>query len=332
MFDCESERVSESGCGSRAVPLRRRDPACRIAVCLAVASVVLMLLGCARTSSNEPPGQSVKHDSQPAQVAVTISKETTYVVEPLRRDGYPDYVTALNRRSSQDVTPENNAAVPFLKAIGPAVLLPQHREKYCQMLGIPPLPEKGDYFVELDDHVARSKNGTHPPDEKPTADTEVRVWDVLNLAMKRPWSPQEFPVLAQWLAANEIPLTLVVEASQRPRRYDPLCCGEKIPLLVVPLPVIQRYRNVTQALCVRNIAAAPRQVGGGVGGSSDLPPAGSARRPRPDDDRRPHRVFHGGSGVYGGPGPAAARPTRPVPSGKDAGGSQPLTGNAEDGR
>ena len=29
---------------------------------------------------------------------------------------------------------------------------------------------------------------------------------LVNLAMKRPWSPQEFPVLAQWLAANEKPL------------------------------------------------------------------------------------------------------------------------------
>ncbi len=64
--------------------------------------------------------------------------------------------------------------------------------------------------------------------------------------MKRPWSQQEFPVLAEWLAANETPLTLVVEASNRPRRYDPLCCGEKIPLLVVPLPAIQRYRDVAR--------------------------------------------------------------------------------------
>ena len=28
----------------------------------------------------------------------TISKETTYIVEPLDNDGYPDYVAALNER------------------------------------------------------------------------------------------------------------------------------------------------------------------------------------------------------------------------------------------
>src|SRR6516225_3610527 len=38
----------------------------------------------------------------------TISKETTYVTEPLDRYGYIDYARALNQRLSQGVTPENN--------------------------------------------------------------------------------------------------------------------------------------------------------------------------------------------------------------------------------
>ena len=32
------------------------------------------------------------------QTQVTISKKTTYIVEPLRDDGYPDYIAALSRR------------------------------------------------------------------------------------------------------------------------------------------------------------------------------------------------------------------------------------------
>ena len=123
-------------------------------MCPAVVGMVFMLFGCARASSNEPPGQPEEQTRQPAQVAVTISKETTYIVEPLRSDGYPDYVTALNQRSSQGVTPENNSAVLFWKAVGPKEIFPQYREQYCQMLGISPLPEKGDYFVDFDDYVA----------------------------------------------------------------------------------------------------------------------------------------------------------------------------------
>ena len=181
----------------------------------------------------------------------TISEETTYITGPLRKDGSVDYVAALNQLSSQGVTPENNAAVPFWKAVGPEEILPEYRDKYFQMLGISPLPDKGDYFVDLDNYVARRKNSTKPPDAKPEAGTPDKAWNLLNLAMRRPWSPQEFPLLAQWLAANEKPLALVVEASKRPRRYDPLCCGERPPLIAVLFPAIQHYRDVARALCVR---------------------------------------------------------------------------------
>ena len=53
------------------------------------------------------------HSGKSPGLLVTISKETTYITEPLRADGYPDYVAALNQRFSQGVTPENNAAVLF---------------------------------------------------------------------------------------------------------------------------------------------------------------------------------------------------------------------------
>ena len=178
----------------------------------------------------------------------TISKATTYITEPLRKDGCVDYVAALNQRFSRGVTPENNAAVLFWKAVGPGEISAEYRERYFQMLGIPRLPEKGDYFVNHDDYVARQKNGTKPPDAKPEAGTQDSTWDQLKLATKRPWSQKEFPVLAEWLAANEKPLALAVEASKRPRRYDPLCCGEKTPMIAVPFPAIYHYGNVGWAL------------------------------------------------------------------------------------
>ena len=40
---------------------------------------------------------------------LSISKETTIITEPLRSDGTPDYVAAINARYSKGVTPENNA-------------------------------------------------------------------------------------------------------------------------------------------------------------------------------------------------------------------------------
>ena len=70
----------------------------------------------AMLSAADKPNEKTK--PKPS-VLVTISKETTYITEPLRPDGYPDYLAALNGELSKGVTPENNSAVLFWKALGP---------------------------------------------------------------------------------------------------------------------------------------------------------------------------------------------------------------------
>ncbi len=180
-----------------------------------------------------------------------VSKETTSIIEPLRSDGSVDYVAALNERQRQGVTPENNAAVLFWKAVGPAEILPEVRTKYFGMLGIPPLHESGDYFVSLDNFVDRRLTAAGTSDRKAKAAARYAAGDRLNVARQRPWSPQEFPVLAEWLAVNEKPLSLLVEASKRPRRYDPLCCRVGTALMGVPFPANMTYRDVAQTFCAR---------------------------------------------------------------------------------
>jgi hypothetical protein len=188
---------------------------------------------------------------------VTISKETTYITEPLRKDGWPDYVAALNQQASKGVTPENNAAVLFWKAMGPAAIGSNCREKYFQMLGIPPLPEKGDYFVASDAHIdaqiARRESQKHPTGDVPDEKLRGRLWQQFDSTMKRPWSRQEFPVWNEWLTANEKPLTILVEASRRPRRHDPVI-GEMV--IAIPLPGPQASRDVARALVARSMLRA----------------------------------------------------------------------------
>ena len=48
--------------------------------------------------SSRPAGGAMPPPSQKRRVPFTISKETTYITEPLREDGYVDYVAALNQR------------------------------------------------------------------------------------------------------------------------------------------------------------------------------------------------------------------------------------------
>ncbi len=87
---------------------------------------------------------------------ITVSKETTYLTGPLRPDGTVDYLAAVNEHCSQGVTPENNAAVPLLQAIGPKEVPEQGREQFFKMLGISPLPEQGDYLVPFLEYAGRA--------------------------------------------------------------------------------------------------------------------------------------------------------------------------------
>src|SRR5690348_13806609 len=86
-----------------------------------------------------------------AQPLVTISKETTRLTEPLRADGYVDYIAALNQELSAGVTPENNAAVDLLYASGPEVIPANIRNNYLKLLGVPAPPKQGDYLKPLKD-------------------------------------------------------------------------------------------------------------------------------------------------------------------------------------
>lgn len=238
---------------------------------IAAIAVGLVLAGSARAEDAASPvakpsgGQEQNSPGKP-RPAVTISKETTFITEPLRPDGYPDYVAALNKRASEGVTPENNAAVPFWQAMGPGELDAKVRERFFKMLGIRPLPEEGGYFVPLNkfarqhpDLLPKPKRPAEEPAEKPSeadpprVDDEAQpVWDALDEAMGRPWTVKDLPLIAGWLAANERPMGLLVEASRRPRRYDPLLGSQEDTMVIaVLLPGVQQLRDAARVLKCR---------------------------------------------------------------------------------
>jgi hypothetical protein len=200
-----------------------------MAVCRGLLLFIPFVLGLdvAYPAEEPKPEQAAAKPASTAKprLKITVSKETTYITEPLRPDGYVDYVAAINGRLSKGVTPENNAAVPLWKAVGPNEIEKDCRNKYFQTLGIAPLPEKGNYFVELDKYVEEQNQRKHPEDAWKYSDEFEANWGRLDLAMKQPWSDEEYPTLAEWLMTNEGPLTLAVEASRRPRYYEPAVVG-----------------------------------------------------------------------------------------------------------
>jgi hypothetical protein len=218
--------------------------------------VVLLGVFVFRASADAPPAgkQPAAADAEkpvPNRVLVTISKETTVITKPLRKDGYPDYIAALNEMYSKGVTPENNAVVSFWKALGPAPITPGHRSEYFLLLGMPVPDGKGDYFIDLDEFV-RQQNPVKKPEDASRLATELsKAAEQLDSACKRPWSAKEFPILAAWLAANKNALNLAVEASHRPRFYDPLVGGSDKLLIGASLPCASVERKVATALAAR---------------------------------------------------------------------------------
>lgn len=142
-----------------------------------------------------------------------VSKETTYITEPLRPDGSPDYVAYLDAEMSRGVTPENNAAVLYLKAIGPGEIPEEKRAAFFTKLGIDPLPAEGKY---LDDRFGA-------PDAADPLASERREWDrAFDRAGKAPWKANDLPAMARLLAHNAEASRAIVEGTKRSEYYLPL--------------------------------------------------------------------------------------------------------------
>lgn len=189
----------------------------------------------------------VPGDDKPAP-KLPLGKETTYVTGPLDRHGYIDYEAALNAELSRGVTAENNANVLLIQALGPT---PEGGDglplSFFKWLDIPPPPKDGDYFRSL---------GNFATDTLSLTNLQLdAVYEQQGLATKRPWAAKDNPVIAEWLKANEKPLVLVVEATKRPRYYNPLVTrkkdGEAALLIGALLPNVQKCRELSAALTAR---------------------------------------------------------------------------------
>ena len=186
---------------------------------------------------------------------VSVSERTTHIVEPLDETGMVDFLEAINQRTSEGVTPENNAAVLLWQAAGPAKMPQGLRAEFFERLGIDPLPDEGDYFVTFNDFVQSHPELLPSAEEGDDTDGDSTPETLAALqfdeAMRRPWSAEEFPLLAAWLEASEGPLKLISAAAVRTRYYSPPLRGDHPPVLMALLPDLQLARESAYALNAR---------------------------------------------------------------------------------
>jgi hypothetical protein len=182
-----------------------------------------------------------------------ISRETTYFTEPLDKDGYVNYFAAWNAHFRKGVQPDKNAYVRLVQAFGPRPgtkdRLP---DEFFRQLGIKPLPDQGEYFVSYGAFIREKV--------QPQQDGEwEQHYANLRQARWRPWKQQDFPLIAQWLQANQRPLQIIAEATQRPQWFRPIVNPESngqhffILAVVNNLQEIPLLREAAQAYLARSM-------------------------------------------------------------------------------
>jgi hypothetical protein len=219
-------------------------------------SILLAALVSPIFADEQPPTQDtpqVKKAAEKSKPPFTISKETTRLTEPLRADGRVDYVAALNKICSEGVTPENNAVVLLLQAVGPEVFESEHREQNYRMLGIKPLPDKGDYLIHYEKFQPEVKSEVDEGEEeaaKRDPTEQQKQLDRFYETIDKPWTAAKYPRYAAWMKANEKPLEKIREASLRPRYYTPMITGdaEYASMISVLLPLTQESRECARLL------------------------------------------------------------------------------------
>ncbi len=175
----------------------------------------------------------------PGKQTLTFSPETTVITGPKLGDKKLDYAAALNAKCREGVTPENNAVVPLVEALGKQYDGFPENPDFYQELGIPThVPKSTEYVSFTKDDTDKSRS---------------KIW---NAVTEQPWKVTEYPELLTWLDKQEESLRLVQVAANRTHWYSPIVGrkqGQKILDLVgAPMFGVQILRDISAALIIRS--------------------------------------------------------------------------------
>ncbi len=162
----------------------------------------------------------------PAARLIKVSKETTRLTEPLRKDGMVDYIRALDEACAKGVTPQNNALIDIWKTLGPSEISSDIREDYFKKLGIKPVPAEGNYvrpLSELDDELIKRLGDKYERNF---------IFDQYSDSQSQPWSKADSPHLASWIEANNSHIDRLQAASRMQGFYSPLLTSDEYDLLI----------------------------------------------------------------------------------------------------
>jgi hypothetical protein len=163
----------------------------------------------------------------------TIGPDTTRITGPVKPDGTIDYVAAWRERTGAGVTPENNAAVLMVRALGPNLWRPEVRDKVLDALGLSDMADQGSYFGALDGD-------------------EAMVAKAHGECLRAPWRADDLPEVAAWLDNNAPAMELLTKAAERSRWWVPgFATRNDFAGISVLLPYLGPMRNAMHAFAGR---------------------------------------------------------------------------------
>ncbi len=152
---------------------------------------------------------------------VRIARDTTYLTEPKTADGQRiDYEKGIEQKVDPDNLPEENGLRLLAEALGPGILQPafetpsEDRGNYwdalCEKLRLDPNVRPQLVFQSAASFLKSRKEGEESPKK-----TALRLGE-------KPWTKEEFPVAADWIAANSPIFDLFAEAVAKPEFRIPM--------------------------------------------------------------------------------------------------------------
>ncbi len=168
-------------------------------------------------------------------VPIRVSRETTFLTQPLAADGLPDYGEAKLAAMGPAPKPEDNAAVELLQVMWPLGFQATDLPAVCKALGIPDVAPVESLQV---------------PSKEAAAEMDRVMYDPSG--SRRPWTGAEFPEIEGWLVAQAAALDRLVAAADRPRCWLPwpALLGSESNVYQIRGPNM-RCRDVANKLCWR---------------------------------------------------------------------------------
>lgn len=168
-------------------------------------------------------------------VPIRVSRETTFITDPLAADGLPDYRAAMLAAMGPPPKPEDNAMVELLQVMWPAGISEANLPVVCKALGVP---------------AVAPADPLQKPAEQAAAEMSLVKYDPSRM---RAWKRAEFPEIEAWLVAQATALDRLVAAADKPRCWLPwpALLGSECNVGQGEVPNVSFFCDVANKLCWR---------------------------------------------------------------------------------